>query len=149
VFMRLPHLIAIVCLLSGCRSGPEPTDYITPAHLISQIGSADHIVVECGFARTQDAPKFASFTTTITGHELKKIVGAISSLRLPKPPPGFIMPMSDCIEEWNLEFYRGTEIVGTAHLGDCLVLCDGVEYHRPEILKRLYNRIARESGEED
>ena len=78
---------------------------------------------------------------------MNSIIRAITSLRAPT----YNLPTapSDCLYDWQLQFYRGAKLLGTADLADCLVRCDGVEYDAPEMLKSLYHRIARQSGEED
>jgi hypothetical protein len=112
---------------------------------MSQIVFADHIVVVSSFRNIQGVSHFASYRTTITGEEMNTIIRAISSLRAPRyDVPS---PPSDCLYDWQLQFYHHSELLGTADLGYCLVRCDGVEYHEPIALKTLYNRIARESGE--
>jgi hypothetical protein len=149
--MKAIPKIAILTFLaigvwSGCRSDPHMTGYHTPAHLISQIKSADHIVVTNLFAAVRHDSQ-SSFSKTITGHEAQMIVHAISSLRA--PTYDIPTPMSSMLYEWQLQFYQGTELLGTADLSDGLVLCDGGEYHEPWTLRRLYHRIAKESGEDD
>jgi hypothetical protein len=138
--------LAIVAL-NRCSSDPQVAGYISPARLVSQITSADRIVVVSTFHNMSGASHFASFRAIITGSEMNSIIRAISSLRaptcdLPTAP-------SDCLYDWQLQFYRGAKLLGTADLADCLVRCDGVEYDAPEMLKSLYHRIARQSGEED
>jgi len=149
--MRAIFKIAVVALLvvgvwSGCRSDPHMTGYHAPTHLIGQIKSADHIVVTNLFAGVRHDSQ-SSFSTTITGHEVQTIIHAISSLRA--PTYDIPTPMSSMLYEWQLQFYRGTELLGTADLSDDLVLCDGGEYHEPWTLRRLYHRIAKESGKDN
>jgi hypothetical protein len=143
--ITVPALLAIVILI-GCKSDPDFIGYSTPAHLVSQIEPADHIIVVSAFRNAPGVSHFASFTTTIKGKEMNSIIRTISSLRA----PGYGVPTnpSDCAYEWELQFYRGTKMLGSVDLGYCLVRCDGVEYHAPA-LKSLWHRIARESGEED
>ena len=136
----------VIGMSSGCSSEPAPTGYVTPTHFISQIASADHIVVTNCLAGHQRAPKWASFSMTITGRDAKKIIHAISTLR--EPTYGVGGPMSATFYEWQLQFYRGTELLGTADLSWDLVLCDG-EYHEPWALRRLYHHIVKESREYD
>lgn len=95
----------------------------------------------------QGAPAFANFTMTIAGHDMTSIIRAISMLQA--PTYDIPSPPSDCLYEWQLLFYRGQELLGTADLADCLVRCDGVEYQQPPVLKSLYRRIAKASREED
>lgn len=83
----------------------------------------------------------------ITGHEIKSIIRAISSLRTPT----YDVPVApnDCAYDWQLQFYRGPELLGTVDLADCLIRCAGAEYPQPLVIKRLYHRIQKESGEDD
>ena len=137
----------VIGVFSGCKSDPHVTGYLAPTHLISQIESADHIVVKSQFAGSQGASRFASFSMTITGHEVKTIIHSISSLRTPT----YDIPSSpsSLLYDWELQFYRGTELLGTADLGYGLIRCDGEEYDESWTLKRLYHRIMKKSGEED
>jgi len=81
---------------------------------------------------------------TITGREVKKIIHAISLLR---EPPEQTRP--SLRYEWQLQFYRGTELLGTAYLDADLIQCDGEDYHESWTLKRLYHKIVKKSGEDD
>jgi hypothetical protein len=132
----------VVGSFSGCKSEPDVTGYHAPTHLISQIASTDHIVVTNLFA----AHGGSHFSMTITGYEATRIVHAISSLRA--PTYDIPTPMSSMLYEWQLQFYRGTELLGTADISDRLVLC-GDEYREPWILKRLYHHIIKKSGADD
>jgi hypothetical protein len=145
--MRLFSLILVLAILSGCRSEPQPTGYVLPTNLIKQIASADRIVVTSLLAGHQGSPQFASFSLTITGQEMGRIIHAVCSLRAPKHD--FPYTRSSCLYEWRLQFYRGTTLLGAADLSECLIECDGVEYDEPWALKRLYHHIAAKSGEEN
>lgn len=143
--LAIPALLAIVILI-GCKSDSDIIGYSTPARLASQIEPADHIVVVSAFRNIAGISHFAGFSMTIKGEEMNSIIRTISSLRAPR----YDVPTnpSDCAYDWQLQFYRGTDMLGSVDLGYCLVRCDGVEYHAPA-LKSLWQRIARESGEED
>jgi len=134
-------------VLSGCKSNPYQTGYVTPTRLVSQIDATDHIVVKSLLSGHPGAPKFTTFSETITGHEMKQIIHDISLLR--EPTYGNPTPLSDCWYDWQLQFYQGTKLLGTADLADCLIRCDGVEYHISGTLKSLYQHIVKESGEEN
>jgi len=111
--MRLRHVIATLLLLSACKSA-HVTGYLTPAHLVGQIRPSDRIFVTSTFAGLQGQPSYPTFTTTITGIEVRTIIDAISSLRAATydvPTVG-----NGCLCRWQLKFYRGTEHLGTVDL---------------------------------
>lgn len=163
VFFALPF----IGILSGCvEDGPPrpipilpmPGSYNdgTPSWLIDAIVSADHIVVTNRLAGQPDAPGYAGFSVTITGNEMKRVIHAVSSLRTSVYE--LTGERSGTFYEWQLQFYRGTELLGAADLSDDLVFCergdlaegdpDG-EFHEPWMLRRLYHRIVKESGEKN
>jgi hypothetical protein len=160
--IRLGCFLAMLCIASGCESGPDrprPIRYITPGPLIDAIASADHIVVTNRLAGRQVSPRVASYSMTITGQEMVKIVHVISSLRTSINNHVDEIPES---YKWQLQFYRGTAHLGRADLSDNAVLYngseyfsghsvfyDGWQYHAPWVLRRLYHRAMKESGEDD
>jgi hypothetical protein len=146
-------LAFLVCVvLCGCRSDSNPgapgtTGYVTPAQLVGRIHSADHIVVQ-SLAPSQPAlPGFTRFSATIRGPEVRRIIYAIASVR--HPAYTGLAVRSSMLYEWQLQFYRGQELLGTAELGCDMIQCDGDEYHSPWTLRRLYHHIAKASGEDN
>jgi hypothetical protein len=140
-------MLLVIGVLGGCTSETTPKGYVRPTHLVGQIAPADRIVVKSLFASFQQPPKFASFSMTITGGEVQRIIHEISTLR--EPDYGGPGVASDCLYDWQLQFYQRTELLGVADLADCLIRCDGVEYHMSGTLKRFYQRIEKESGKEN
>jgi hypothetical protein len=162
--MRLFYFFAMLCIVSGCASSgplqdkPPPHGYtIAPAMLSYKIASSDHIVVTNLPASQQDLPRLISYSLTITGQEVEQIIHAISSLRtseynhVPDVPTSY---------KWQLQFYRGTALLGAVDLSkdsvldgirglssSPLVFDGGIEYPAPRILRRLYHRVTKESQE--
>ena len=129
-------------VLCGCRTDSNPaTGYVTPAQLVSQIQTADHIVVK------RLGPNQSDFRTTITGPEVKGIIYAIASARHPAYD-GPSVP-SSMLYDWQLQFYRGVLLLGSVELGYDMFQCGGDEYHSPWTLRRLYHHVAKASGEDN
>ncbi|HEV2330831.1 MAG TPA: hypothetical protein VGY56_18785 [Verrucomicrobiae bacterium] len=150
VLLTIPvPALLIIAALNGCKSESDSgiSGYVSPVPLINQIQAADHIVVVSTFRHTPGVSHYAGFSMTMTGAEMNTIIRSISSLRAPRYNGPTVL--NDCLYDRELQFYHGTNELGTADLGYCLVSCDGVDYHAPEVFRSLYHRIARESGEED
>jgi hypothetical protein len=143
---------ALLCLLSGCRFQPltpKPgREYVEPSLFIGQIASADRIVVANRLAGQPGAPKFTSFSLTITGNKKDRIITSISSLRARAIGWG-PAAWADTSDEWQLQFYRGSALLGTADFSSDLVFCEGFAYQAPWVLRRLHHRVTKESGEHD
>jgi hypothetical protein len=158
--MRLFCIFGMLCIVSGCgifgrTDRPEPIRYVS-FDLAYQIASADHIVVTNNPIEKRDSPDVASYSQTITGLEMEEIIHAISSLETPINNHVVDMPES-C--KWQLKFYRGTTLLGTAYLAKDSVVDGtwswvtfsdrlyggGYEYSAPRTLKELYQRITQES----
>lgn len=134
-------VLALPAILCGCRTDSnQTTGYVTPAQLVSQIQSADHIVVK------HLGPNPSDFSTTITGPQVKRIIYAIASARRPADN-GSSVP-SSMLYDWQLQFYRGDQLLGTADLGYDMFQCGEGEFHSPWALRGLYHHVAKASGEE-
>ncbi len=144
--MRWFYLLAVICLLSGCAYPEPPIRYMTASRLAYEAASADHIVVTNRPAYREDVVQTTSYSLTITGQESERIIHAVSLLRtsidnhLPGGPPSF---------KWQLQFYRGTTPLSTVDLSEDSILYEPWEYHAPRILRKLYRRVMKESGEKE
>ena len=133
-------LLACV-ILCGCRSDSTlAPGYVSPTQLVGQIQSADHIIVK------HLIPGQPDFSTTITGPEVKRIIYAIASARAPACS-GPSAP-SSMLYDWQLQFYRRGQSLGTAELGCNMFRCSEGEYPSPWTLRRFYHHITCVNGGE-
>ena len=156
--MRLFYFIAIICFASGCvYLDGTPARLVTPMMLNYKIASADHIIITNLPAGQRDSPRVEAYSLTITNQEMERIIRAISSLQTSVDNHVYDIPTS---YEWQLQFYKGTELLGAVDLSkdsvldgsrgfssSPLVFDGGWEYPAPRILRKLYHRVTEESQE--
>ncbi len=139
----VPFLLALILgLFTGCASR-----YYAPTQFVRQIATADYIVVtNISFAMPGAEPT-TNFSKTITGHDVKEIIHAISELREPMDDDEGI-GSSALLYTLHLKFYRGNQLLGTAGLSYDLIDCD-VEFHTSPFLRKLCGELEDERRGQD
>jgi hypothetical protein len=137
--------LAAMWLFAGCG-----TVTVSPWWFSHEIASTDHIVVTNRMAgmpslwpgMPQDPT--LNYKLTITGPDAKEIVHAISTMHTEVDLSG--QPESATAYEWQLNFYHRKKFLGEVGMSPDLIECGDYEYPAPPELKKLYERIERESG---
>jgi hypothetical protein len=138
------NLIIIATMLSGCKhetgmrnqpaaSAPNQS-FWTPADFLKQIAPADHIVITNRLAG--QLPQYQGFSVTISGRKMKNIVHALSLLKTYPNDPG-----SSSIWDWQLQFYQGTNHLGTANFQGSAIVIDREYNDQTGVLDKLYREI--------
>ena len=139
--MKITPKIAIlaflgVVALSGCQhppSGGHP-----PTKLASLIADADHVVITNRFADRM--PRSRGFSLAISGDEGRQIVRAVSSAQQ--------CAFTDSVFDWDLQFYRETQLLADVHLQGSHFLFEAEEYFDGHVLERLDHDLLKRTGHE-
>ncbi len=98
--------------------------------LARQIANADHLVV---------SNVFDGFTISIKGEEAKRVVEAVSTARKESDPG-----LSTC-RELRIEFFQGTNALGTVEACHALIGIDRMHYiDRTGVLEALSEKLRQE-----
>jgi hypothetical protein len=155
--MRLFGILVILCLLNGCASyveRPYALPYTPGEEWIEAAKLADHVVVTKLPGAKQDSPKAASYSYTVTSLEMKRLLDALAALE--KPTDSMPGPVRPALVEWQLQCYRGSNILAAARFSRDLFVCGEAPggyiasdspwtFESPWVLKRLYRRVTKDS----
>jgi hypothetical protein len=141
-FMRIISLMVFLAFLAGCKQ-PSPNEQRSPselgeltgqikaqAHLNHLIAHADRIMAVNG-----------ALEHSISGKSVKNVLRIMSSMKPCSP--------TDTAFEWELKFYRGTNILASVHIyGELLEIGDEQYCDDSGTLESLYynNLAEREAG---
>jgi hypothetical protein len=135
--MSWKYLIFILFLLSGvffhavscaqgvCATqttvitkGADATEFYAPTNLIARVLSADFVIVTNMMPASKEIGE-PCYGISISGRELVELKKAISALRAPARPQIYSGP-----GDLSLLFFRGTNCVAKATIGDEWVYCE-------------------------
>ena len=107
---------------------------VAPTEFIKKIRHTDHIIITNRYADWQKA--YQGFSLTLSGDKMKRIVKAISLLKVNPYSPG-----SASGWEWQLQFYQGTNCLGIANFDGMAIVIDREYPDETGVLEELYDEL--------
>ena len=120
----------------GAKTMAEQYAYLAPTNLIRQIQFADILVV----TNPVGPPYEKGFSLKISGQQLKNIINAVSSARVPR-----LSPPTNAACDWELRFYRGTNFLDVARFQENVLRYDRDYIDQTGVLNKLYMSILKKT----
>ena len=143
-------ILAVMSLWCGCKSDfglsnnrrlPEnDPDFmlkakpVAPTEFIKKIRHTDHIIITNRYADRRT--EYQGFSLTLSGDKMKRIVKAVSLLKVNPYSPG-----SASGWEWQLQFYQGTNYLGIANFDGMAIVIDREYPDETGVLEELYDEL--------
>src|SRR5689334_1562031 len=131
-FTVIIGLVVLTPTRSLAQSATDPP-YFTATNLANRIARAERIIATNWLAGQSGQP---TFSTPIPRNQVKSIVKAVSEAR------ANLSGLScNCIFDWELQFYQGTNSLGAFHFQGSVFVTDREFQDASGILEKLYKDL--------
>jgi hypothetical protein len=139
-------------LISGCKTGLSSESRtlsgstsgfdVSPTNFIRQINLADRVTVTNKVTGTM--PGYDGVGMSLSGDESKRLIQALSSLKSHFETNVF-SDRAAVFFLWQLQFYKGTNLVATADFSKNLIECEGSQYYDSGgILEKIDSELSKQ-----